>query len=232
VSELEARLSELAVEWPEAPDVAARVRAELEARPRRRLWPRIAIPVAVLALVAAVPPARSTVLDWLGFDGVRIERVPKAPTPVPSVTPLQLGERAPLASATLVPSELGPPDAVYRADDIVTLLYRPRAGLPESENTGAGALLSVIPGETNPEFIRKLAGPDTTIGRVTVDGEPGFWLAGAPHGLIYTHPSGDIREAPSRLSGNTLVWRRGAKTLRLEADITKERALQIARSVP
>jgi len=231
VSELEARLSELAVEWPEAPDVAPRVRARLEARPRRRLWPRIAVPVAVLALVAAVPPARSTVLDWLGLDGVKIERVPKAPTPAPSLTPLDLGERVPLATAKLVPDELGAPDAVYRADDVVTLLYRPRGGLPESENTGAGALITQLPGRTNEIYIRKFAGPDTTIERVTVDGEPGFWLAGDSHGVLYEHPSGDVREAPSRLAGNTLIWQRGAVTLRLEADITKKRALAIARSV-
>ena len=231
MSELEARLSELAVEWPEAPDVAPRVRARLEARPRRRLWPRIAIPVAVLALVAAVPPARSTVLDWLGLDGVKIERVPEAPTPAPTASPLQIGERVPRTSASLVPGALGPPDAVYRDNDVVTLLYRPRDGLPESENTGAGALLTLIPGRTNQQFLRKLAGPDTTIERVTVDGEPGYWLAGDPHGLFYEHASGDIRELPSRLAGNTLVWRRGELTLRLEADVSKERALAIARSV-
>ena len=231
MSELEARLSELAVDWPEAPDVAPRVRARLEARPRRRLWPRIAVPVAVLALVAAVPPARSTVLDWLGLDGVKIERVPKAPTPAPRITPLDLGERVPLASAKLVPSELGAPDAVYRADDVVTLLYRPRGGLPESENTGAGALITQLPGRTNEIYIHKFAGPNTKVERVTIDGEPGFWLAGASHGVLYEHPSGAVREAPARLAGHTLIWQRGAVTLRLEADITKERALAIARSV-
>jgi len=231
VSDLEARLSELAVEWPEAPDVAPRVRARLEARPRRRLWPRIAVPVAVLALVAAVPPARSTVLDWLGLDGVKIERVPKAPTPAPTITPLDLGERVPLASAKLVPSELGAPDAVYRADDVVTLLYRPRGGLPESENTGAGALITQLPGRTNEIYIHKFAGPNTKVERVTIDGEPGFWLAGASHGVLYEHPSGAVREAPARLAGHTLIWQRGAVTLRLEADITKERALAIARSI-
>ena len=79
--------------------------------------------------------------------------------------------------------------------------------------------------------MHKLAGPDTTIERVTVDGEPGYWLAGAQHGLFYEDPSGGVREAPARLAGNALVWRRGEQTLRLEADITKERALAIARSV-
>ena len=66
---------------------------------------------------------------------------------------------------------------------------------------------------------------------MTVDGEPGFWLAGASHGVLYEHASGAVREAPARLAGNTLIWRRGGLTLRLEADITKERALAIARSV-
>jgi hypothetical protein len=231
---LEQRLSELAVEWPETPDVASRVRARLEAEPaRRRLLPAFAVPLAVLVLavggVAAVPSARSTVLRWLGIEGVRIERVPKAPTPTP--TPLDLGTRVPLAPGVLVPRTLGDPDAVYEEGDVVTLLYRPRDGLPESQNTGAGALLSQFTGRTNQGFLRKLAGPGTTIESVTVDGEPGYWLAGAAHGLLYEDPSGAVREAPARLAGNTLVWRRGELTLRLEADVTQERALAIARSV-
>ncbi len=232
VSELEARLSELVVEWPEAPDVAPRVRARLEARPRRRLWPRIAIPVAVLALVAAVPPARSTVLDWLGLDGVKIERVPKAPTPAPSIrrwtSAIACHSRArsssPASSARPTPST-APPATSSRS-------CTARAAACRSPRTrGAGALLTQLPGRTNEIYIRKFAGPDTTIERVTVDGEPGFWLAGVSHGVLYEHSSGDVREAPSRLAGNTLIWQRGAVTLRLEADITKERALAIARSV-
>ena len=242
MSELEARLSALAVDWPEAPDVTERVRERLieeeraPARPAGRFFGlrrRVAIPLAALVLlggVMAVPPARSTVLDWLGLGGETIERVPEQPSPAP--TPLDLGERLPLPADAVVPAALGEPDAVYRdAAGILTLLYRPRSGLPESEHSGAGALISQFPGRTGEDFVRKFAGPDTTIERVTVDGEPGFWLAGAPHGLLYEDPSGQVREAPSRLAGPTLVWRRGDRTLRLEADITKERALAIARSV-
>ncbi len=224
------RLRALELEWPPEPDVAPRVRARLEAQPRRRRWPRIAIPVAVLVLVAAVPPARSTVLDWLGIGGERIERVPEAPTPAP--TPLDLGERVPLPDDALVPAELGEPDGVYRAGEILSLLYRPRDGLPESEHSGAGALVSQFPGRTREEFVRKQVGPDTRIDRVTVRGEPGFWIAGAAHGLLYEDPSGAIFEARGRLAGNALVWRHGDRTLRLEADITKSRALAIARSIP
>jgi hypothetical protein len=236
VSEIETRLVELEVAWPDAPDVAARVRARVEAEPRpRRFRPAWAVALAILVSaggVAAVPSARGAVLRWLGIEGVRIERVPENPTPAPSAAPpLDLGERTRLPAGTLVPRALGRPDAVYTAGERVTLLYRPRRGLPESGQTGAGALLSQFPGRTNVPFIRKFAGPDTTIERVRIDGEPGFWIAGALHGLLYEDPSGQIVESPTRLAGRTLVWRHGARTLRLEADVPKSRALAIARSI-
>jgi hypothetical protein len=235
MSEIETRLAELDVEWPPAPDVAARVRARVEAVPRRRrLRPAWAVALAILVLgggVAAVPSARSAVLRWLGIEGVRIERVPSNPTLAPSSAPLDLGERTRLTAAMLVPAALGRPDAVYAVGERVSLLYRAGPGLPESEHSGAGALLTQFPGRTNAEFIRKFAGPGTTIERVEVDGEPGFWLAGEAHGLLYEDPAGEIREAPSRLVGSTLVWRHGDRTLRLEADVPKSRALAIARSV-
>jgi hypothetical protein len=224
------RLRALELEWPQEPDVAPRVRARLEARPRRRRWPRVAVPLAVLALVAAVPPARSTVLDWLGIGGEKIERVPEAPSPAP--TPLDLGTRIPLPRDALVPAALGRPDAAFEAGDIITLRYRPRPGLPESGHTGAGALLAQFPGRTRATYVRKQAGPHTRIDRVTVRGEPGFWLAGAPHSLLYEDPNGTVLDIPARLAGPTLVWRHGDRTLRLEADVTKSRALAIARSIP
>lgn len=213
------RLRALAVAWPDEPDVSGAVRARLEARPRRRRWPRVAIPLAVLVLVAAVPPARSTVLDWLGIGGEKIERVPEAPSPAPTTTPLDLGTRISLPRDALVPAALGRPGAVYRRGEILTLRYR-------------RALLSEFPGRTNAQYVHKMAGPDTRIERVTVDGEPGFWISGAAHGVLFEDPSGRIVEAPARLAGNALVWRRGDRTLRLEADVPKSRALAIARSIP
>ena len=215
------RLRALELEWPPEPDVAPRVRARLERK--RRRWPRIAIPVAVLVLVAAVPPARSTVLDWLGIGGETIERVPEAPSPAPA--PLDLGTRVPLPRGALVPAALGRPDAVYEAGDRVTFLYKPRPGMPE-------VLLDQFPGRTRETYVRKQVGPHTRIDRVTVEGEPGFWLSGASHSLLYEDPSGTVLDIPARLAGPTLVWRHGDRTLRLEANVTKSRALAIARSIP
>jgi hypothetical protein len=215
------RLRALELEWPPEPDVAPRVRARLERK--RRRWPRLAIPVAVLVLVAAVPPARSTVLDWLGIGGETIERVPE--TPSPTATPLDLGTRIPLPRDARVPAALGRPDAVYEAGDIVTLRYRPRPGLPE-------VLLAQFPGRTRETYVRKQVGPHTRIDRVTVQGEPGFWLSGASHSLLYEDPNGTVLDIPARLAGPTLVWRHGDRTLRLEADIPKSPALAISRSIP
>jgi hypothetical protein len=207
-------LQALTVAWPEEPDVTAAVRARLRPRPRRR-W--LAIPAVVVLLVAAVPPARSTVLDWLGIGGETIERVPRQPTTAPS--PLDLGTRIPLPRDALIPAALGRPAAAYEDGAILTLRY-PRA------------LLSEFPGHTNERYVHKLAGPDTRVEAVTVDGEPGFWISGAAHSVLFEDPSGRIIEARGRLAGNALVWRRGDRTLRLEADIPKARALAIARSIP
>ena len=50
--------------------------------------------------------------------------------------------------------------------------------------------------------------------------------------MFYEDVAGVIFGARPRLAGNALVWRHGDRTLRLEADIPKSRALAIARSVP
>ena len=186
----------------------------------------------VVVLVAAVPPARSTVLDWLGIGGEKIERVPKAPTPAPVTTPLDLGTRIPLPRNALVPRALGRPDAVYEAGDIVTLLYRPRPGLPESEHTGAGALVSQFPGRTNAQLRPQDGGAGHADRARDGRRRAGLLDRRRRPRLLYERPvRRGSREARPRLAGHALVWRHGARTLRLEADIPKSRALAIARSV-
>jgi hypothetical protein len=211
----------------------ARVRPALGRRRVPRVPLRAVLALAALALlaggVAAVPSARSAVLRWLGIEGVRIQRVPETPTP--AGPRLGLGEPVALPEGALVPEALGEPDETYRDGEILTQLYRPRDDLPEAEVTGAGALFSQFRGSTDPALLQKVAGPDTTVEPVDVGGEPGYWLGGVAHVLFYLDPQGQVRDAPMRLAGPVLVWERGDLTLRLEADVSKARALAIARSV-
>jgi hypothetical protein len=236
---LEATLAELAahVEFPAAPDVSGAVRARLEGgeaataprRARRRLRPTLVLPVALVVLafggLAATPSARSTVLRWLGLEGVRIERAPTAPR-APASPPSPLGERTTLGRAArvvgfrpVIPLALGAPRGVYTHGQLLTLEY-------------PGALLSEFVGRLRPDYIRKTAGPRTRIVPVTVGGQGGYWIAGAPHVVLFEDQSGRVHSSEPRLAGDTLVWRRGPLTLRLEARITQRRALAIARSIP
>ena len=61
------------------------------------------------------------------------------------------------------------------------------------------------------------------------DAEASVWLSGEKHDLYY--PGAD-REEPFRLVGNALVFETGyGLTVRIEAEISKDEALRIARSL-
>jgi hypothetical protein len=142
---LEHALAQLEVEWPDTPDLAARVAARIEgaARPRRT-WSRaatgrwaaatrggsrrrcIAVVAAVVVAGLAASPARSALLDLLGLRGVRVER--REPPAHPPEKPgrlgsgLHLGYAVTLAAAKAKagfpltrPPSLGTPDAVWLA---------------------------------------------------------------------------------------------------------------------
>lgn len=85
MTSLERELRDLggAIEWPETPDVARLVAARVAAPPERarhrRLALLVAVVVAALLAVLAVPPARTAVLDWLGIGGARITVVDELP---------------------------------------------------------------------------------------------------------------------------------------------------------
>jgi hypothetical protein len=248
VSELELELRELRVEWPETPDIAAAVEARLAAAPpRRRLWldrPAWQLAVAATALVIgvvmAVPPARSAVLDLLGFGSVKITR--EEPRPSRFAQALDLGEPVTLEQArrragfpVLVPESLGEPDAVYFEDQPmlgprVDLVYRERPGLPSSSNTGAGLLVTEFPAIASP-VIEKSIGMGTKVERLTVDGDPAFFLSGREHGFAYVVDRQNTGFEEQRLAGNTLlVERSDGVLLRVEGDITRDEAVRIAES--
>lgn len=224
------------LEVPTAPDLTGAVRARLAEGQRPRLVSRRALVVAVAVLavavgaVLAVPQARSTVKDWLGIGNVTIRYVEKLPPVEQATADLGLGEQMSLEEAreragfqVRVPTVDGlddPPKVFYNDQSSqVAFLYgsedKPKLLITQADARGA---------------IDKIVNLNVTE-RDLVVVEPGYagvWLYGAKHAIFY--PSTD-HEEPFRLVGNALVYEIDGVTLRLEAEISKDEALRIARSM-
>ncbi len=256
--DLEQQLQDLAtaIEWPATPQLRPRLlstRGEARGRATRwGLWGRpLAVAVAALLIVAvalvAYPPSRTAIANWVNLH-VGILRVENPPTPSPLPSgilgdQLGLGLPYPLADAQrqvswkiTVPSDLGQPDAVYLKYPPtlkqVTLVYAQRADIPVSGLTGVSVLVSEARGSINEQFFGKILGPDTTLEEVSVGGRAGYWISGHPHNFVFTDADGQPFFDEMRLATNTLIYDRGDGTIvRIEADTTKERAIQIALSM-
>ena len=199
------------LDWPPQPSLAPRVRARLRA-PRRRLGRPLGLALALLgaalAVALAVPPARSAILDFFGIGGVEIRRVETLPPlPAERVAP---GSRVPLGDARkAVDFDLVVPEgyrSVYLEDAVVTFVWPDR-------------LLMELRGDEG--LLKKVVEQDSTIQWLDVDGYAAVWIEGPPHGLYL--PGGE-----ARLAGNVLIWVRDGVTFRLEGDLTRERALELA----
>jgi len=198
------------------------------------------------------PEARNAIADRLGLPGVLIRWVDEVPTPEPSQVgaPLRLGRQVTLDEAQAavgfplrIPTAVGfdAPDEIYLLDKdysaMVSFVYPAAPGLPASDQTGVGALLTQFPGEADRGMIEKGLPDDgaqaTHLQAVSVDGEPGFWISGAPHAFfVVCYGAGDCRQEWYRLAGNVLLWEQDGVTLRLESALSLEDALAIAESVP
>ena len=238
MSELELRLSALRdeIEFPATPDLAARVEAALAtpAPAPRRAWRLRPLAIALAVLVAALagvlafsPGARSAFLEIFRLKGATVERVETLPN-VPTTGRLALGERVSRDEAErrvgfeLV--DLGEPDAVYVRDDAVaTLVYGP------AENPRL--VLSQLRGSVFEGFVKKTGSSGTKVEEVTVRGGRGLFVSGDEHFVMFRKPSGDIADEATYLAGNTLLWNRGELLLRLEGDLTRAEALELARQV-
>ena len=137
-----------------------------------------------------------------------------------------------------VPSSLGAPDEVYLQDPPegppdgeVTIVYKVRPGIPVAGQTGVAVLVTEARGTVDKEFFGKILGPDTTIEPVTVSGHDGWWIAGAPHEFFFIDSGGNFRSETLRLATNTLLLDDGGTVIRIEGDLTKAQALEIAASL-
>ena len=237
--ELELALRQLgaAVEFPPEPDLAGSVRRRLGEAPSRRWAPRrialVALAVLVVTVGAAlvVPSARTAVLEWLGIKGVQVTRVETLPK-VSLLNDIGLGERVSFPEARrrapwLVEphlDSLDPPDQIYYSTSLpfgqVSFLW--------GSKTEVQLLMTQAQGVA---FAEKMLGPGTNVERANVDARPGIWFTGDPHVFLFRDRRGDIREETARLAGKTLLWQHGELTVRLEGELSKKSALEIARSV-
>ena len=252
--EIEEQLSRLGaeLEWPATPNLAPAVRLRIATRrPRfdRRWAMAAAAAIVVVAALAAYPPSRDAIAGWINLHTF-IRTVPHLATPTP-LPPGPLGQRLGLGQQStlpqaraalqwplLVPASLGEPDEVYVQPPLdspsggeVTLVYAARPGLPVAGETGVGILITEARGGVNSDFFGKMIGPGTTIEPVTVAGNSGYWIAGAPHMFGFVDSSGSLRFETLRLATNTLLLDVGGTVIRIEGNLTRAQALQIAASL-
>jgi hypothetical protein len=224
--------------YPETPDLAGSVRHRVEQeRVRSRLRPgrrAVAIGLAALAIVAgvmAVPQARSAVLRFFGIGGVSIVQVEELPEV--SAPTIYLGEKVSRAAAErragfeAAEPDLEDPDGVYFLEGPTGGQIAFVWGAPERPRL----ILSQFRGTVTHRFAEKIAGLGTRVERVAVDGRPALFLSGAPHLFYYVDRNGESHEGTAYLARNTLLWTRGGITLRLEGDLSRADAIEIAESV-
>ncbi|MFE0130516.1 hypothetical protein ACFWY6_02800 [Streptomyces sp. NPDC059037] len=205
-------------------------------RLRRWLRARWRIVTAALCglLTAAVltPPVRAAVFDWFDFGGVEVRYDPSGAPPTRAGVPgcggaLTLTEAERRAGfVPAVPAALGAPDAVAVTREpgarvLVSLCWRDDGRTIRLDEFGA----RLDPGFGKTVRVR----PEW----VEVDGATGLWFP-ASHRLTFWLVEGDGErwERSERTAGPTLLWTHGADlTLRLEGVASKERALEIGKSV-
>jgi hypothetical protein len=230
VSELELRLNALRDEivWPETPTFELAFDAGRARRPPLRpLALGFAILLAVLAGVLALSPgARSAFLEIFHLKGATVERVDTLPEV--EVQTIDFGEQVSREEAErrvgfkLV--DLGEPDAVFvRGTRMASLVYgsvdKPRL------------VLSELRGEVWDGFVKKVGSSGTRVEQVNVDGERGLFITGDEHFVMFLDENSAIADEPTYLAGTVLLWNRGPLLLRLEGDLTRAEALELARSV-
>lgn len=224
-----------ALEVPDAPDLVPAVCGRLgtrRVRPDRR---RLVLALALLALAAllaslAIPDARSALLRFLQIGGARIELVDELPVVSPSSAELELtlGQRVSLGEARSNASfellELDEePDAVYLGErGTVWFLY----GRPDAVRLLVAQTPELAIDE--PFILKKLASAGTSVEGVSVRGRRAYFLSGEPHAVVLVDEYGVAITDSARLARDVLVWDEDGRTMRIEGDLTKSAAVEIA----
>lgn len=220
---------------PAPPDVTAAVLSRLDEKPRPRIVYRLVAAgiAAVVALATAMvvsPAVRAAVYDLLRIGGVEIHENQPAPvSPTPSVDPPLPGERdVSLAEARRavgfplrLPAKLGAPATVRLIDGarVVSMAFGSAHGQVRVDEFDGGL---------DPMFTKFASADD--VHHVTVSGGPAVWVD-RPHPVLYTDRDGNLREESARLAGSTLIWESDGVTYRVEGELTRHQAIEIAESL-
>jgi hypothetical protein len=164
------------------------------------------------------------------------------PPPIPGMN-LGLGRQVALdevESMTGVPvrlpadDRLGPPDSVWidpaRANQ-VAYVWASSDELPESLEPGVGLILMRFDGTADDEFYEKAIHSGTTLTRVKVAGQDGYWISGDPHFFFYRNGELGYVDDGRRWVGDALVWSDGMTTYRIESALGREATKAIAESI-
>ena len=231
MNDLERRLQDLGGEiaYPATP----RFDLELERRPARPGFLRplalaVAIIVVALAGVLALSPgARSAFLEIFRIEGATVELVETLPDV--RAQRIDFGERVSRETAERRTGfellDLGTePDAIFiRPDGLASAVY----GDPDEPRL----VLSQARGAIYDGFIKKTGARGTIVRNVIVDGEPGLFVDGPDHFVMFLDENGLISDEATYLAGTVLLWNRDDLLLRLEGDLTQAEALELAESV-
>ena len=229
MSELELRLSTLSEEiaWPETPPLEVAVAGQRQRTSRTR---PLALGVAFLLIALAgvlvfSPGARSSFLEIFGIEGATVERVESLPEV--EAQRLDYGESVSREEAVrrvgfeLV--DLGEPDGIHVRGLAASLVY--------GRVTKPRLVLTQVRGRVWAGFVKKVGSSGTRIDQLTVDGEPGLFISGDQHFVMYLDEGGGVRDERTYLAGTVLLWNSGPLLLRLEGDLTREEALELAESI-
>jgi hypothetical protein len=247
--------------YPPAPQIAEKVMAKLSAHPmprrftaRRLAWV-IAIVIALIAGLMAVPPVRAAVLEFIQIGIVRIflrppgTEIPRAPTALPqSVIPLT-ATPGPTAASSLIPflEQIAGETTLEKAREVVGFpiplpTYPPDLGQPNrvfTQDLDGWMVVLVWLDPQKPEQVRMSlhiieAGSwaikkfePKIVQETTVNGHRAVWAVG-PYPLALRNK--DI-QVTRLIEGHVLIWAEGDLTYRLETDLPLEEAIQIAESL-
>ena len=192
------------------------------------------VPTSTVPAPSSVGPTASAPTSTAGtdggFDAAAVGRDLKLGSPVSLAS-----ARAAFPKLRELTSPYGPPDAIYRGDQLaglVSFVWRARPGLVGSTSAPAvGLIVQQYPSSGDLSFFLKTLSGGSRAREVVVEGAKGYWVDGAPHSIAYVGPGNSFIEDSVRWASNALVWASNGVTYRIESSLTQEEATALVKSL-